>query len=164
MIPVAQWLKGKVRTEYEGKQSAGANSMESGGAVSSAPPSPPASPPEGKGEEAAEPATFGGKAWAWTKKATMASFNADPHASVDQSEMVKAIHANAEKFDPMTEDYFKYIQIFTAICDSYAHGANDVANAMGPFMAIYGIWETGKVSSKSGNDESDGYWILAIGG
>ena len=166
MIPVAQWLKRKVKAEYEGKQSAGANSMESGGAVSSAPPSPPASPPAGKSEEAAEPATMGGKAWAWTKKATMTSLNADPHASVEQSETVKAIHANAEKFDPMTEDYFKFIQIFTAICDSYAHGANDVANAMAPFMAVWSIYHSNGVVGKSSSKdyEDDGFWILALGG
>ena len=42
----------------------------------------------------------------------------------------------------------RYIQIFTAICDSFAHGANDVANAMGPFMAIYAIYNDGGVSKK----------------
>ncbi|CAN0501503.1 unnamed protein product, partial [Discosporangium mesarthrocarpum] len=43
------------------------------------------------------------------------------------------IHDRAEKFDPRTEEVFKYVQVFTAICDSFSHGANDVANAMGPF-------------------------------
>merc|ERR1712228_739836 len=73
------------------------------------------------------------------------------------------IHSNAEKFEPKTEAVFRYIQIFTAICDSFAHGANDVANAMGPFMAIYSIYKVGGVSKKV-NMGDDAYWILAIGG
>ena len=39
------------------------------------------------------------------------------------------IHNNAERFDPKIEEMFKYLQIFTAACDSFSHGANDVANA-----------------------------------
>eukprot|EP00965_Chrysotila_dentata_P020925 693206-Pleurochrysis_carterae.AAC.1 len=73
------------------------------------------------------------------------------------------MHDHAEKFDPMAEAVFRYIQVFTAICDSFAHGANDVANAMGPFMAIYVIYDTGKVSKKSDVGD-DAYWILALGG
>merc|ERR1712060_607728 len=43
------------------------------------------------------------------------------------------------------------------------HGANDVANAMGPFMAIYFIYTTGEVSKKAATGD-DAYWILALGG
>merc|ERR1712099_154157 len=91
------------------------------------------------------------------------SLNVDPHASIEEDPVVGAIHANAEKFDEKTERVFRYIQIFTAIFDSFAHGANDVANAMGPFMAIYSIYKLGEVSKKvdMGNDA---YWILSIGG
>ena len=53
-----------------------------------------------------------------------------------QDEKIGAIHENAEKFENKAEFVFTYIQIFTAICDSFAHGANDVANAMGPFAAV----------------------------
>merc|ERR1711998_612703 len=88
------------------------------------------------------------------KKALMTSLDTDPHASIGEEQRVAAIHANAEKFDPQAEAVFRYIQIFTAICDSFAHGANDVANAMGPFMAIYFIYKEGEAN----------YWILAIGG
>merc|ERR1711998_693985 len=77
---------------------------------------------------------------------------------------VAAVHANAEKFDTATELTFEYIQIFTAIVDSFAHGANDVANAMGPFMAINAIYKSGKVEKKTGEGEDDGLWILALGG
>merc|ERR1711988_1425142 len=97
------------------------------------------------------------------KKMLMVSLNTDPHASIQTEDRVSAIHANAEKFDPEAEAVFRYIQIFTAICDSFAHGANDVANAMGPFMGIYVIYQNGEVSSKSDAGD-DAYWILALGG
>merc|ERR1712060_901671 len=82
----------------------------------------------------------------WTALGT--SLNVNPHAAIEEDPVVTAIHNNAEKFDPMTEAVFRYIQIFTAICDSFAHGANDVANAMGPFMAIYAIYNDGGVSKE----------------
>ena len=53
---------------------------------------------------------------------------------------VKEIHDNSEDFGEKTEESFKYLQIFTAICDSFSHGANDVANAIGPYAAIVSIY------------------------
>ena len=35
----------------------------------------------------------------------------DIHASIKESEYVSAIHDNAEKFDPRTEEAFKYVQV-----------------------------------------------------
>jgi len=112
---------------------------------------------EASDEEA--PTSVGGK----MMKAMMTSLDNDPHSAITTDAKVAAIHDNAEKFDPKTEAVFRYIQIFTAICDSFAHGANDVANAMGPFMGIYGIYKTGKASKKVDTDD-DGYWILFLGG
>ncbi|CAM9710148.1 unnamed protein product, partial [Discosporangium mesarthrocarpum] len=66
--------------------------------------------------------------------------DSDIHASIKEDANVSAIHDNAEMFDPRTEEVFKYVQVFTAICDSFSHGANDVANAMGPFAAIYVVY------------------------
>ena len=51
------------------------------------------------------------------------------------------------------------VQVFSACVMSFAHGANDVANAMGPFAAIYSIWQTSTVPSKSHVPE----WILVVG-
>ena len=76
---------------------------------------------------------------------------------------VKQIHETAEKFDIRTEETFKYLQVFTAMCDSFSHGANDVANAIGPFAAIYTIYQVGDVRKNSVMD-NNAYWILAIGG
>lgn len=89
--------------------------------------------------------------------------NQDLHALAKESEYVSEIHNRAETFDPRVEEVFKYIQVITAICDSFGHGANDVANAMGPFAAIYAVYIDGKVDDDKDLGE-DGYWILAIGG
>ena len=77
---------------------------------------------------------------------------------------VVALHNNAEKFDTKTEEVFKYLQIFTAICDAFSHGANDVANAIGPFAAIWVIYQSGGELDKKSSMEEDAYWILGLGG
>ena len=82
---------------------------------------------------------------------------------IQEDEIVAKIHEEAEIFEPKTEEFFKSIQIFTAICDSFSHGANDVANAIGPFMAIYIISKNGTVT-KDNDFGSDAYWFLALGG
>ncbi len=73
------------------------------------------------------------------------------------------IHTTAEKFDEKTEYSFRYLQIFTAICDSFSHGANDVANAIGPFAAMWGIYHSTDFNKKNDMD-TDAYWILGLGG
>ena len=84
----------------------------------------------------------------------------------DQIELdrVVRLHDEAEKFDNKTEEVFKYLQIFTAICDSFSHGANDVANAIGPFAAIWLIYTSNGEINKKNSMEEDAYWILGLGG
>jgi len=50
--------------------------------------------------------------------------------------------------------------IFSAILLSFAHGANDVANAVGPLAAINDAVMSGGISSKAGIP----FWVMAIGG
>lgn len=89
--------------------------------------------------------------------------NHDVHSVVKESEYVSDIHDRAEKFPPRAEEVFKYVQVFTAICDSFSHGANDVANAMGPFAAIYSVYVDGTVEREKDLGD-DMFWILALGG
>ena len=74
------------------------------------------------------------------------------------------MHNSAETFDIKHEELFKYLQVFTAICDSFSHGANDVANAIGPFATIYAIYHSNGVLSDKNSMEEDAYWILGLGG
>jgi len=84
----------------------------------------------------------------------------DVHTAVDTDEDVHDIHEFSEKFDPKTEESFKYLQVFTAICDSFSHGANDVANSIGPFAAIWAIYKNTGLAKKSAVP----IWILVLGG
>ena len=61
---------------------------------------------------------------------------------------MQKIWADAETFDSKTERLFRYLQVFTACAMSFAHGSNDVANAMGPFAAVYQTWSTGSTPGK----------------
>ena len=84
--------------------------------------------------------------------------------SKKELDRVIKLHSNAEKFDNKTEEVFKYLQIFTAVCDAFSHGANDVANAIGPFATIYIIYlSKGDLDKKMSMGE-DAYWILGLGG
>lgn len=73
---------------------------------------------------------------------------------------VRDVHDNAEVFDEKTERMYTYLQIVTAIFDSFAHGANDVANSIAPFAGCYAVYQTGGIPSKSNVP----VWILAMGG
>jgi sodium-dependent phosphate transporter len=65
------------------------------------------------------------------------------------SMQIADVHEHSETFDKHTEFSFKYLQVFTACCNMFAHGSNDVANGVGPLAAIYSIWQTSTVTSKS---------------
>eukprot|EP00892_Ulva_mutabilis_P005853 jgi/Ulvmu1/363/UM001_0370.1 len=84
----------------------------------------------------------------------------DPHAVVDEDLAVKEMHDNAEVFDERTEGVFRYLQVLTSCCDAFAHGANDVANAVGPFAAIMHVYRKQDLTKKSDLPA----WILLIGG
>merc|ERR1712110_511652 len=79
----------------------------------------------------------------------LSSMNTDIHAAVKEDDTaVMAVHANAERFDKKAEAMFTYLQVFSACFDALAHGANDVANAVGPFATLYLIHQNNEVSSK----------------
>jgi len=83
--------------------------------------------------------------------------NVDIHD--DLEELEKNIHENSEKFDIRTEKSFAWLQVCTAALDIFAHGSNDVANAVAPFAAMVGLYQSGIASSKVAVPE----WILIIG-
>ena len=92
------------------------------------------------------------------------NINYDITKELGKSEKVKGIHDSSEKFDEKTEESFKYLQIFTAICDSFSHGANDVANAIGPYAAIVSIYMNDGIMGKKIDMGNHAYWILSMGG
>ena len=74
---------------------------------------------------------------------------------------INEIHANATKFDSDTERLFSAVQVITACFTSFAHGSNDVANAIGPLATIYYIWENANINVSKAPVP---VWILAFGG
>ena len=64
------------------------------------------------------------------------------------------------EYDSRVEYTFRYLQIFTSICTSFAHGANDVSNAVGPLAAIWYIYQNDAVASKI----EVPLWVLSLGG
>ena len=79
--------------------------------------------------------------------------------------MIRNIHLNPDEnidfhFTSM-ERVFGVLMIITAAAMAFAHGSNDVANAIGPLAAIYSVIESGgAIGSKSALP----LWILLVGG
>ena len=77
------------------------------------------------------------------------SIENETESRVDENEEQQAV-----------ENIFRYLQIMTACCMAFSHGANDVANAIGPLSAAITILRDGIVNLKT----TISPWILALGG
>lgn len=72
----------------------------------------------------------------------------------DETAALKTHYANVEKV-------FAILMIVTACCMAFAHGSNDVANAIGPLAAVVSIVDNGgQIAAKS----AIAWWILPLGG
>lgn len=60
------------------------------------------------------------------------------------------------------EKVFAVLMIFTACSMAFAHGANDVANAVGPLAAIVGVIESGGAADIAAKSAVPG-WVLLLG-
>ncbi|KAG0202819.1 hypothetical protein BGX28_004768 [Mortierella sp. GBA30] len=78
------------------------------------------------------------------------------------TEAIDNIHDNSTRYDGKTEQLFCTLQVLTACFASFAHGSNDVANAIGPLTTIYYVWRNGMVDI-SGKAPVP-VWILLFGG
>lgn len=78
---------------------------------------------------------------------------------------VNRVHADPETSDEVhfanVEKVFAVLMVFTACAMAFAHGSNDVANAIGPLAAIYSVVSSaGEIAAKA----TVPAWILLIGG
>jgi len=64
-----------------------------------------------------------------------------------------------EQYDEKSEVLYSYLQVFTACALSFAHGSNDVANAVAPICAVLAIYETGVLTAKAPVPQ----WVLVMG-
>ena len=76
-----------------------------------------------------------------------------------QDEKILQLHSNADVFDEKSEKACTSLQVITACFSSFAHGANDVANAIAPLATIYAIYSSGEFEKKSDVP----VWVLFIG-
>ncbi|CAD7080941.1 unnamed protein product [Hermetia illucens] len=60
----------------------------------------------------------------------------------------RAVNKNAEETEEVSK-LFSFLQILTATFGSFAHGGNDVSNAIGPLIALYMVYKEGSVLQKS---------------
>lgn len=80
------------------------------------------------------------------------------------------LYINTIKHDPKADKHFHFtnverifsvLMVLTACAMAFAHGSNDVANAIGPVAAVVGIVQSGgEVASKSALP----LWVLGLGG
>eukprot|EP00656_Telonema_subtile_P018529 TRINITY_DN2002_c0_g1_i7.p3 TRINITY_DN2002_c0_g1~~TRINITY_DN2002_c0_g1_i7.p3 ORF type:complete len:227 (+),score=43.95 TRINITY_DN2002_c0_g1_i7:1174-1854(+) len=59
---------------------------------------------------------------------------------------------------------FRYLVLFQAMLASFAHGANDTANATGPFVAIWQVHEHLREAEHSCAGGGSSFWIMAVAG
>ena len=87
--------------------------------------------------------------WYWIPR-TLRAAKRDPRTQVLVGE---------NRYYPV-ERVFVLLQVSTACLVAFAHGANDVANAVGPVAAVVGILKDGALASKVDVP----IWILLVGG
>ncbi|MBT6057019.1 MAG: inorganic phosphate transporter [Gammaproteobacteria bacterium] len=75
---------------------------------------------------------------------------------------IKEVAAQDESFHfGSVEKVFGVLMIFTACSMAFAHGSNDVANAIGPLAAVNGVVQSGGVFAEQSGLP---FWILILGG
>ncbi|XP_018613876.1 sodium-dependent phosphate transporter 2 isoform X1 [Scleropages formosus] len=82
--------------------------------------------------------------------------DAPPPMSLDDA----AEDDKEEKDKPQVFLLFHFLQILTACFGSFAHGGNDVSNAIGPLVALWMIYDQGAVMQ----DAATPIWLLFYGG
>jgi hypothetical protein len=98
------------------------------------------------------------------KQYLLAGVEHDMHAEVEEDPLIAAIHANAEKWDEDTEYVFGFLQVISAICVIFAHGAGEVGYMSGPLAVIYDIVKhPGKNVVTHGGTVMPEIWTILIG-
>ncbi|KAH1446339.1 hypothetical protein KXX13_005355 [Aspergillus fumigatus] len=76
------------------------------------------------------------------------------------SALLRDIHSRARRYDDRVEHLWTYCQVVSAMMMSIAHGSNDVANAVGPWAAVYATYRAGAVDTEAPTP----VWFLVIAG
>lgn len=96
--------------------------------------------------------------WGYTKFVLLQGVTRD--VVTHNSEQLRAIHARANRYDDRVEHLWTYCQVVSAMMMSIAHGSNDVANAVGPWVAVYQSYRAGSVNTEAPTP----VWFLVVAG
>lgn len=80
-------------------------------------------------------------------------------AGTPEGDRMTRVYGHAEKYPNEVEHAYSFVQVLTACTASFAHGANDIGNAVGPWAVIYSAWKTG---SAAGSKAPVPIWQLAV--
>ena len=103
------------------------------------------------------------KPWAelsWIEKAQAAATRG-LHVDVVTHPELSAMHALVTKYDRKTEILYSALQILTASFASFAHGSNDISNAVGPLSTIYSVWDSNWQTPPTASTPVP-FWIVLI--
>lgn len=81
-------------------------------------------------------------------------------SNVNSTTAVDTKGDSAVKDSPEQNRIFSYLQILTAVFGSFAHGGNDVSNAIGPLVGLWLVATTQMVAGSAATP----IWILLYGG
>ncbi|KAI9636621.1 phosphate transporter [Dioszegia hungarica] len=76
-----------------------------------------------------------------------------------EGDRMERVYEHAHKYPNEVEHLYSFVQILTACTASFAHGANDIGNSVGPWAVIYAAWSTG--SAQAAKAEVP-IWQLAV--
>lgn len=80
-------------------------------------------------------------------------------AGTPEGERMLRVYQHAKKYPNEVEHTYSFIQILTACTASFAHGANDIGNSVGPWAVIYTAWSTGETAASKAPVD---VWQLAV--
>ncbi|KAI4945656.1 hypothetical protein J4E91_007999 [Alternaria rosae] len=92
----------------------------------------------------------------WTKFILFQGVSRDVVTQKDLAD----VHSRAVVYDNRVEHLWTYAQVASAMMMSIAHGSNDVANAVGPWVGSYNTYTTGVVTKEADTP----IWILIVAG
>ncbi|KAF9462248.1 sodium:inorganic phosphate symporter [Collybia nuda] len=107
------------------------------------------------------------KAFPFIKKVLTHGTSIDIHAAqagkagTAEGRRMAEVYSRAKQYPNEVEHLFSFVQVLTACTASFAHGANDVSNAIGPYAVIYSVWSTGESSASKAPVQ---VWLLVFGG
>ncbi|GAA5990591.1 hypothetical protein JCM10908_003144 [Rhodotorula pacifica] len=106
------------------------------------------------------------KAVPWLKKVLTHGVTMDIHkeqagtAGTLEHRRMMAVYERAKQYPNETEACYSFVQVLTACVNSFAHGANDLSNAIGPFAVIWHTWNYGTIAGKKTDVP---IWMLVAG-